>query len=663
MNLPIKNRFALVGVAVFCVAASSQAMTLGRARGAVFLGQPLRLSIPIQLEPGEKVSAPCFEAEVFYGDARQDVGQVTVSTDHSPQSQLGNVYVTSLSHVDEPVVSVYLRAGCESKSTRRYVLLADLASEVVQSVSRPVEIQPTVPSVVAPKGRLASNDRGAESTQAVSLRNVRPEVASMGVASALSSPKATPIRRARLKLLPIDLTPERDPTLKLSGELYVGGGENLQKRAEAVALWRSLNATPQDILAADSRRQSMESDLQGLQVATGKNQQALKQLADRLENAESQRYANPLVYGLFAILLACGFGLAYLLFRLRQGGLGTSPWWGAQKFSDEPVLPQVDSSGQRPRTVNEPKSVQEAHEVTRAIDLPLAGESAALTQVDIDLHLDEPVLPVQPKVAGEASNGSQIAEGGASQRSSGHADFAHSMTTSLRAVNIKEMLDVRQQAEFFMTLGQHDEALGLLKGCVDDSSESNPLVYLDLLKILHTLGRKSEFDRYRTDFNALFSGHVPAYEAFSQEGSGLEAYPDICRTIEASWPSNRAIEFIEKSLVRDFDEDARQAMDLDAFRDLLLLHGVAKRMESSLDTGQMPFITSRPSSVEFVAAIAPGSEVFSLPTGDQPKLLDGMDNGNLSVDLDLSVGDTRGNLIDFDASDFSPPDKGAQRKT
>jgi hypothetical protein len=237
------------------------------------------------------------------------------------------------------------------------------------------------------------------------------------------------------------------------------------------------------------------------------------------------------------------------------------------------------------------------------------------------------------------------------------------MTASLRAVNIKEMLDVRQQADFFMTLGQHDEALELLKGCVDGSSESNPLVYLDLLRILHTLGRKSEFDRYRTDFNALFSGNVPVYAAFSQEGAGLEAYPDICRTIEVSWPSNRAIEYIEKSLVRDFDDDAKQTMDLDAFRDLLLLHGVAKRIESTSDSGQMPFITSRPSSVESVAAITTEVDGFSLPTSKQPVSVVGMGIDKLSVDLDLSVGDTRGNLIDFDASDFSPPDKGTQRKT
>ena len=79
------------------------------------------------------------------------------------------------------------------------------------------------------------------------------------------------------------------------------------------------------------------------------------------------------------------------------------------------------------------------------------------------------------------------------------------MNASLKALNTREMLDVRQQAEFFMTLGQHEDAIGMLKDSIDGSPDSNPLVYLDLLRLLHTLGRKTEFDQYRDDFNALFT--------------------------------------------------------------------------------------------------------------------------------------------------------------
>ena len=76
MTLHRKFVFALLGVATFCVAIDSSALTLGRAKGAVFLGQALKLTVPAQVESGEGASALCFEADVFYGDIRQETSRV-----------------------------------------------------------------------------------------------------------------------------------------------------------------------------------------------------------------------------------------------------------------------------------------------------------------------------------------------------------------------------------------------------------------------------------------------------------------------------------------------------------------------------------------------------------------------------------------------------------
>lgn len=664
MNLRKTNRFALLGVALLLVAASSQAMTLGRARGAVLLGQPLKLSVPIQLESGEALTALCFEAEVFYGDTRLDASRVAVTKDNIPEKGSANVYVTATSNVDEPVVTVYFRAGCEYKSTRRFVLLADLASETVPPVTRLARLPQSVPqpvlSVAAPKIELNSVDSAVKSTTVKKRRSVEPDAASGTVAALSAAPKTPTVRRSHLKLLPIDLTVQRDPALKLSSELYLGEIENLQKRAEAVALWRSLNSTPQDILSADSLRQSMETELKGLQTATDKNRLALTDMIGRLEAAESQKYANPLVYGLLGILLLCTLGLVYVLYRMRQGGLATSPWWGAEEFPEK-------SEQSSARAVDEGLLAPSSSRVS-AVQVPTVvflnhadGESAtALTEVDIDLHLDEPSFSNERKEPEGGGAGLQFPSFAPSSRSSGHGDFGHSMATTLRAVNTQEMLDVRQQADFFMTLGQHDEALGLLKDCVDGSAESNPLVYLDLLKMLHTLGRKAEFDHYRSDFNALFSGHIPVYAVFNQGGEGLEAYPDICLSIDALWPTEQAIEYIEKCLVHKLDDETKQGIDLEAFRDLLMLHGVVKRLGSSSDSGLGPFLASRPGPVETGAGNPTDTNDFKLPEGTQPVLVDGISMRNATVDIDLP--DAHGNLIDFNASEFSLPGLGGVRK-
>lgn len=652
---------------MLCTAISSPALTLGRARGAVLLGQPLKLSVPFQAESAEDAATACFEADVFYGDAKQDASRVSVRNGLSAGFQSGVIEVIATARVDEPVVTVYLRAGCEHKTTRRYVLLADLASE---TAATPQEAREPVPRVAPPpvassaKPKPVAADTLAEDTEAKAvadkpvkpLRKAAPARAAERVAdaptTAVAPTKPTPVpapatpatRRSRLKLAPIDLSVERDPTLKLSNEMVVGEGEDLQKRAEAAALWRALNASPQDILNADNRRRSMEADLKGLQAVTTKNRQALQELTSRLERAESERYLNPVVYGLLAFLLACGAGVVYVWMRLRRVSQSDAPWWrdGGVSAGSGWADGQHTLSPGRP---TEPAA-------TTPVEAAEPAPAAPLSAVDIDLHLGEPVRTPQPPPAAPeqptpASAQAPIVVG----RTSGHADFAHSMNASLRALNTQEMLDVRQQAEFFMTLGQHEDAIHLLQDSISHSDDSNPLVYLDLLRVLHTLGRKSDYDHYRAAFNELFSGHVPAYAEFNQIREGLEAYPDVCQQISALWPSEEVVSYIEQCLVRASADDRAHAFDLEAFRDLLMLHGVARRMAASSESKLQPFSAARASSPADTSPSAYlATSALTVPPPVEPTA-----PASTTVDLDLSEPS---NLIDFNAEDlgsYKPP--------
>jgi hypothetical protein len=101
-------------------------------------------------------------------------------------------------------------------------------------------------------------------------------------------------------------------------------------------------------------------------------------------------------------------------------------------------------------------------------------------------------------------------------------------------------------------------------------------------------------------------------------------------------------------------------MDLEAFRDLLMLHGVANRLSSGSDSGLLPFLASRPSPVEAGAGFPAETNDFDLPERAQPVLVDGIRVGNTSVDIDLP--DAPGNLIDFHASAFSLPGAGSVQK-
>jgi hypothetical protein len=92
----------------------------------------------------------------------------------------------------------------------------------------------------------------------------------------------------------------------------------------------------------------------------------------------------------------------------------------------------------------------------------------------------------------------------------GHRDFSYSVNATLRAINTQEMLDERQQAEFFMTLGQHEDAIQLLEDSIQPQCgcESTGVPgFAQNAAYPEPQGRSIE--QYRDAFNAVFSGRVP----------------------------------------------------------------------------------------------------------------------------------------------------------
>jgi pilus assembly protein FimV len=97
-------------------------------------------------------------------------------------------------------------------------------------------------SVPAQSSVVAEVDAGAPKAEGESARRaLRPE-------SVVRRKVTAPAGRARLKLEPLDLLVERDPTLRPSSELLTPVAENAQARAQAQALWRAINARPEEVL-------------------------------------------------------------------------------------------------------------------------------------------------------------------------------------------------------------------------------------------------------------------------------------------------------------------------------------------------------------------------------------------------------------------------------
>lgn len=331
--------FVLVGTTL-----GSAALTLGRARGAAWIGQPLELVVPVQIDPGQAEAALCAEADVFQGDSRQDSSRVQVQVMPTEQPDTVNLKIISAALVDEPVVTVYLRAGCSQKSSRKFVLLADFPNENVTPLNRaggsvpapvplviPVQTAPLQATAVAPPAQAGSME--GESTK-VPVDFSKPSVPApaqppklpanlpanlptkpLAKASAKEAPKEAPKEAAAKKQSPAKPTEAAKPASPGKPHLRLDPIETLNERVKTLESSTSGAAAP-DAAARDSQKvQALQSDLKTLLDQAVKNEASLVALRERLEKAESDRVPMALVYALAALVALCLGALAFLWTR------------------------------------------------------------------------------------------------------------------------------------------------------------------------------------------------------------------------------------------------------------------------------------------------------------------------------------------------------------
>ncbi len=142
-------------------AAQVPALTLGPVQGKAVIGRPLELVVMAGATRAR--SGHCPQAEVRYGDSRLPAAMVTLTT--LPSGPVGWRVRTRLP-VNEPIVTLRLRVGCNAPRSRRYLLLADQDETLRRGTraSQPVRARPASRSpagpVAAPVSAGAAGRRG-----------------------------------------------------------------------------------------------------------------------------------------------------------------------------------------------------------------------------------------------------------------------------------------------------------------------------------------------------------------------------------------------------------------------------------------------------------------------------------------------------------------------
>ncbi|MEJ8822910.1 hypothetical protein WKW80_12855 [Variovorax humicola] len=656
----------------------SFALTIGRPQGAAWIGKPLDLVIPLTLGDSESGNALCLEGDVVQGDTRIDDKRVTLSLEPGASANAPRLHVRSTVPIEEPVVNVTVRAGCDSRSNRTFVLLADVPVETASLPSTSRFAATPLPSAGssmdsaggersgrasrgvggsgsgsgagssapvrrAPPPRPRAEDAGEApvpaarpsrriiAAQAPVVRPAPPPARPPAVAAPalLVAPPPAPAARVeappagpRLKIEALEPALSREGSLKTSSQLALPATEDLAKRAQAAAQWRALAAPPEDAQRESQRIQTLEATLAALREQTAQNQRALLEMRSELADARESRYRNPLVYALVGLLALALLAIG-LLWRLSRRA--TAPaWWG------EGTEPRPVSGGGKTVLPADSKFDEEdddEHEPTQRA--PLGGREldprhvALLAATNADTTYGPTGVPVVAPIEVAAT----------------------------RPVNTEELFDVQQQSDFFLSLGQHDQAIAVLVEHIAANPGTSALAYLDLFKIYHALGRREEYAQLATDFERAFNAEVPEFDEFSLGGRGLEHYRSALARIESQWPTAGTLALIEELVFRKPGVHEDEAFDLAAYQELLLLYAIAKEVVDP-DTAPAPItpipfvdtfshdmqptaratLTTEPTVMMPVASapVAPAVTAPRPPVEPFPSIYGGIDDGLLA---------------------------------
>ena len=627
MNTKLTSRTICV-IAFGGWSALASALSLGPLTGTATVGRPLDLVAPIHLDDlPQAYGSGCVTAQVLYGDKAIDQAQVNVGLRADAARQVSYASIATLLPVDEPFVTVVLNAGCGRPYSRRYVLLANaptqepmlLASASSLAVAGPIPLATGTAVAV----RSSRNSRTASTRVAGAAPRVDNQAPVRGAAAARDN---TPRPVSRLQLAVWDPVNEQLPWLRASTELKSSPTADAARRATATSLWRALNAQPQDLLRTAERLRGLEGEVSSLRTLSARHRAEIASARESLQNTRQRDHTSLVVVTLFALLL--GSAAAWIWHRSRRPSQAdvADSWYG-------PLAPWSDPAAQdeRPAVV-----IAAAPAARTASVVPPAPVSAQLRPEAPPLALPPapakaaaPMLPELTFAVAEAPPAATLA-------------VAAPETSGLK---LEALQAAQQQSEFFASLGQVDEAVAVLTSYLDDSRERPPLAYLELFRIYHGMGMRTEYDALRATFREVFGTDAASFNDYTDEPRELDMYLLPVTRIASAWPSERSLEIIEDLLFKR-PATPRDLLSLEAYRDLVWLYALGQDVVHN---------TAMPAGLQLQGDWGLPNDHFILPWADGEQReptelsLDRLDNidvapelSSFAVDIDLTA--IRGDL-------------------
>lgn len=593
-ELIVKIRNSIFGAGLWVAAAGASALSLGASRGAVVLGAPVDLSFDVQPDPGTDVASSCVTAQLVAGDMPIGSAKVRVVPLPDLRGRSPAVRVQAAVVMDEPMLTVTLSAGCAGKVTRTYTFLTELPATAARSAS-PVDVArlplagvpgAAVGAAAPAAGARTEAQSGPESRNAPAAgeraaasapRAVPPPATALAAArkrgaappaTATAQPPAknspAPAKpaadRARLVVEPLDVWLDRPVALRASPELLVTPSEQASaQRAQAAATWKALNASSDGVSPDGDRLKALEADVAQVRAQAARDRANAARLQQQLEQAENERFPATVVYALGGLLLLALLLVAWSWTRMRTASEKAVRAWRdsvAAMGGNAVMVEHAAALGLAPH----PNDDWLPSDALAEAGGPATDPAAAPVQPAFVVTAPVPSAPAPLKTASRTPVG---------------------VPPPVHIASPEELFDVQQQAEFFVSVGEHQQAIEVLKSHIAERGDTSPLAYLELLRLYHSLSRVEEFSQLRTQFMQSFNAQVPDFANFHRTGRMLYHYPDALAEIEAEWTSPSVLQLLEKLLFRQGGAGSVEPFDLAAYDDLLLLLAIAQTTPAS----------------------------------------------------------------------------------
>jgi hypothetical protein len=604
---------AILAIGGFAAASDVLALGFGRIPESIPFGQALDLTVPLRLDAGESVAPGCVQTEVHVGELRLPPGTVVVTLERRGEVREDlRVRIRSSVVVHEPLVAVNLTVGCNGSVSRQFVVFADPpdnrsdatrvataeaplapASAASATAAQPVGPQPALRAQAGVSARAAGERSTANGKRPVAKKATR------NAQVAASSPRVeartkTPVLAAGAET-PKRTTQAAAPRLKLEEPEELLKAATLAVAAQDAALAsaaQAASAAEAAASAAEQRLLALESNLKTVSQEAAAHRATMDQMRTRLAQAEDQSRTQSV---LMAIVLALGALTLWLGWRVRalQRERQAAWWQGVQ-------------------------GVQNA----AAVENPVAADEPALAP-PVGASPAPPPLEQAPQLPHHAATLPSSALG---------------EDALIRPVSVDELIDLEQEAEFFVVLGEEESAVDLLMAHLRSTGGTSPLPYLKLLEIYRRRGDREAYERMRKRFGQRFNAVASEWDSDPEQGRDLQDYPAVLTTLQACWKQPLdAMAELENLLFR---KRSGELFELPAYRDVLTLYSVARDLHRLVDQPTP--------DVDVLLPLASGDE---LTLTAPPSIFDTLASGN--ADVDAALADRPTAPVDLDLSE--PP--------